>query len=67
VEKIIHLSQLDGYDSDLESARKKKFREFITSNNPEKKRKVMQSLANLTSLRSATFVAAYEEALGLHS
>ena len=61
----IQLSQLDGYNNGLESARKEKFREFSTSRNPEKKRKAMHGLASLTSLRSAIFVSAYEEALGL--
>ena len=61
----IHLSQLDGYDEELESARKVKFREFVTSCNPKNKRMALASLARLTSLRSERFVNAYEEALGL--
>jgi len=61
----IQLSQLDGYNDELESARKEKFREFNTSCNKRERRNAMQSLASLTSLRSTTFVSAYEEALGL--
>ena len=65
--QVIQLSQLDGYNDELESARQAKFREFITSCDSRKKRKALKSLASLTSLRSATFVSAYEQALGLHS
>ena len=63
--KIIQPSQFDGYDDELESARKAKFREFVTSCDAEKKRQALESLASLTSLRSATFVNAYDKALGL--
>ncbi len=63
--KNIHLNELDGYDADLESARKAKFREFIASCDANGKREALESIASLTSLRSATFINAYDEALGL--
>ncbi len=61
----IHLSELEGYNGDLESARKAKFREFIASSDANEKREALESMASLTSLRSATFINAYDEALGL--
>ena len=63
--QTIHLSELEGYNRDLESARKAKFRKFIASCDANEKREALESMASLTSLRSATFINAYDEALGL--
>ena len=65
--EIIQLSQLDGYDDELESARKARFREFFASPEKPAKRKALERAASLTSLRSSTFISAYEEALGINS
>ena len=62
--KNIHLNELDGYDKELESSRKAKFREFIASCDANEKREALESIASLTSLRSAAFINAYDEALG---
>ncbi len=61
----IRLSELDGYNEELESARQIKFREFSASCDASEKRKALESMASLTALRSATFISAYEAALGL--
>ncbi len=63
--KSIQISELDGYDKELESARKVKFREFIASCDANEQREALESIASLTSLRSATFINAFDEALGL--
>ncbi len=63
--QTIHLNELEGYNEDLESARKAKFREFVVSCDANEKREALESIASLTSLRSATFINAYDEALGL--
>ena len=63
--KNIHLNELDGYDADLESARKVKFREFVVSCDANEKREALESIASLTALRSAAFISAFDEALGL--
>ncbi len=63
--KSIQINELKGYNKDLESARQAKFREFIASCDANEKREALESIASLTSLRSATFINAYDEALGL--
>ena len=63
--KNIQINELEGYDKELESARKVKFREFIASCDANEKREALESMASLTSLRSATFISAFDEALGL--
>jgi hypothetical protein len=63
--KNIQINELDGYNKELESARKARFREFIASSDAEEQRNALDSFASLTSLRSATFINAYDEALGL--
>ena len=63
--KTIQINELDGYNKELESARKAKFREFIASCDANGKREALESIASLTSLRSATFINAYDSALGL--
>ena len=63
--QIIQLSELEGYNKDLESERRSQFREFSVSCDATKKREALESIASLTALRSATFISAYEKALGL--
>ncbi len=64
---ILQKEALEGYDHQLESARQARFDEFMTANDIEAKQDAFQSLAHLTALRSPTFVASYERALGLHN
>ena len=59
------LSELEDYNEELETNRQALFREFSLSCDTRKKRKALASLASLTSLRSAAFVNAFDEALGL--
>ncbi len=59
------LSELRGYNEELESTRQEVFREFSASRNIRKQRKVLASLASLTSLRSAEFINSFDQALGL--
>lgn len=66
METIVQLDQLQGYNHELESARQARFDKFMTANDIEEKRDAFQSLARLTALRSPTFIASYEQALGLH-
>ena len=63
--KNIQINELEGYDKELESARKAKFRKFIASCDANEKREALESMASLTSLRSTTFINAFDEALGL--
>ena len=62
---IISIETLQGYDEEIETARQEKFDEFTLAKGPAKKRRAFESLASLTALRSSTFVANYERALGL--
>ncbi len=63
--QTIHLNELEGYNEELESDRKEKFREFTASSDADEKRIALESFASLTSLRSMTFINAFDEALGL--
>ena len=63
--KSIQIDELEGYNEDLESARKEKFREFNASCDANEKRNAIESMASLTSLRSMDFIDAFDEALGL--
>ena len=56
---------LEGHNDVLESNRQAMFKEFSLSSDARKKKKAIASLASLTSLRSATFVNAFDKALGL--
>ncbi len=59
------LSELRGYNEELESTRQEVFREFNASCNIRKQRKLLASLASFTSLRSAEFINSFDKALGL--
>ena len=61
----IQKENLLGYDLEIETARQKKFEEFNDATEPDAKRSALECLADLTSMRSARFVAEYEQALGL--
>ena len=61
----IQKETLLGYDPEIEIARQKMFDEFNDATEPSARRSALEVLANLTSMRSPTFVAAYEQALGL--
>jgi len=65
VSKSIQLSELDGYNEELESARKTKFREFTRSCDPEVKRIAFGGFASITLRRSPEFIDAFDQALGL--
>ncbi len=61
----IQKETLLGYDARIETARQKMFDEFNDATEPHAKRSALEDLANLTSMRSPIFIAAYEQALGL--
>ena len=61
----IRKETLRGYDARIETARQKMFDEFNNATGPEEKRSALEGLANFTSMRSPTFITAYEQALGL--
>ncbi len=61
----IQKETLLGYDSRIETARQKMFDEFNDATEPNAKRSALEVFANLTSMRSPIFIAAYEQALGL--
>ncbi|MCH7820370.1 MAG: hypothetical protein IIA07_00015 [Proteobacteria bacterium] len=62
---IVQKEVLEGYDERLETARQKRFDEFMAATEPSAQRNALEALADLTSLRSPAFVADYELALGL--
>ncbi len=61
----IQKETLLGYDARIETARQKMFDKFRDAKQPDAKRSALEGLANLTSMRSPIFIAAYEQALGL--
>ncbi len=61
----IQKETLLGYDPEIEIARQKMFDEFNDATEPSARRRALAGLADLTSMRSQTFVASYEQALGL--
>jgi len=67
VENIVQLDQLRGYNHELESARRAKFDEFMTTDDKETKRHAIHIVARLTALRSAAFVRDLERVKGLRN
>ncbi len=61
----IQKETLLGYDARIETARQKMFDEFNDATEPDAKRSAFEGFAYLTSMQNPTFVAAYEQALGL--
>lgn len=62
---IVQKEALEGYDERIETARQEKFDEFRLATEPSAQRSALETLADLTALRSPAFVADYERALGL--
>lgn len=60
-----NLKLLKGYDDDLETKRSEYFHKFCLAAEPCERRAAMRGMASLTSLRSATFISAYERSLGI--